>query len=278
MKFARNIKEALRDPHHIMRYLVFLLSRSLHGGEAIRSLPKGIMIGSISRYSDWIALSEILSESEVLFFETLLLRGGCILDIGANVGVTSLFFAKLFPDIPIFSFEPNLETYRQLLLNIELNHGKNITAINKAVAERSEIKDFLIVPGSAATCRLADGHSTTTVQAVSIDDFCKDREIERISLLKLDVEGYEEDIFRGATRLLSKHQIDIVYYEVCPGNCRRVGRLPEGATRLLMDSGYHIYEITNRGNLRSLDYPRASDVEGVTNWVGMAEESLQAVA
>lgn len=123
-----------------------------------------------------------------------------ILDVGANIGVFSLAAAKRFPEAAIYAFEPNPDAYSRLVRNLDLNGAGNATPVNHAVYSMSGTVGFS-AEGSTSSGFIADG-GTLTVQTLTLDDFCPRNGISGVSLLKIDVEGAEVEVLRGALKTL----------------------------------------------------------------------------
>jgi FkbM family methyltransferase len=108
----------------------------------------------------------------------------------------------------------------------------------------------------AAVDRIASRH--TQVRASSLDDFCEQHAIARVDLLKLDTEGTELDVLRGASRLLADRALGIIQFEFGYGNI---------ATRTfirdfydLLGPAYDIYRVTPRGLIPLGPYELALEV------------------
>lgn len=121
---------------------------------------------------------------------------------------------------------------------------------------------------ATASIKTSVGSNIVTVPCVTLDSFCQNHSIQEIAFLKVDVEGYEEFVFQGAAKLLSKQQIKVIYYEVCPNNAIKAGLKPEYATQILIDNGYQIYELNEKGSLKEISL---SDINKVilSNWIAI---------
>jgi len=124
-------------------------------------------------------------------------------DVGANIGLTILFYHIYNPDLQIHAFEPNPDFFNLLEKNIKVNNIKNCIlhqlAISNTIGEQRfySIKDSVQNLDSSLYLNLELPCITYTVQCDRITSFIK----EPISLIKIDVEGAEYDIFED---LLSK--------------------------------------------------------------------------
>ena len=121
-----------------------------------------------------------------------------ILDCGAHIGISALFFKKLYPDSRIICFEPNPRTFKQLELNIKQNNLKDVVLINKAVADKKGEIDFFISKREKSPWGWGDSivknkwHHLKKLKMIKIDAVNLSSFInKKVDLLKLDVEGIE---------------------------------------------------------------------------------------
>lgn len=126
-----------------------------------------------------------------------------IIDAGANIGFTTLFFTKRYPTAKIFSLEPDSENFKILKNNTRVY--KNITSIQAALWNKKgtiEIKDkgygvrgFMAEEGAAG--------SITSLPSTTMDDLMQEHTISSIDILKIDIEGSENEVFSsGAEKWL----------------------------------------------------------------------------
>jgi FkbM family methyltransferase len=244
----------VHHPHHLLGFTRFQLSRLTHRGRAQVRLQGRVRVGGYRRYSEWQGAKETISPAEYAFLRRLCLREGDILDVGGNVGAFSLVLSTLHAARRIHCFEPVPETFTCLRENLHINGARHVVPVQAAVAGASGEVGFLVFPESSAICRLADGHGESIrVPAWSLDDYCQAHHVEKVALLKVDVEGYEEDVFNGAARLLSSGMLACVYYEVCPELGRILSRDVLAPTRLLERHGYRVFHIGAHGALADLN-------------------------
>lgn len=128
--------------------------------------------------------------------------GDVILDVGAHVGIVSIYLARAYPGVQVFAFEPIGENFKRMKRNIRANKAdKNIVAINKAVTadgRRVSITGDLSTNtgGASAFTHPGSNGAICMVDSFSLPDFIarnlpKDK---RVALLKLDCEGMEHEI------------------------------------------------------------------------------------
>jgi len=143
-------------------------------------------------------------------------RRGTYLDIGAFVGTHTMFFAALCDSDRVHSFEPRPRIHRRLAANVELNElGHKVTLHQVALSDEP------------AEISLTFGRETTVVPAKRLDDLIR----EPVSVIKIDVEGMEPQVLRGASRILRTSK-PVVFAEA------RTGPEYEAVTRTLRRSGY----------------------------------------
>jgi FkbM family methyltransferase len=137
------------------------------------------------------------------------LQGGVAFDIGANVG----YYARLMSPRAehVYAFEPDPDNFA--LLQRNCRNFPNITPLNMAVGETTGTVDFFKVPNSAMRHSLIDeggGTQKILVTCTSLDDFVREKGIAHVSLIKIDVEGAEEQVFAGMQELLKQRPV-IIY-------------------------------------------------------------------
>jgi len=151
-----------------------------------------------------------------------------VLDIGAQIGVFSVYAAASAKAGRVYSFEPFSENYALLKRNIELNSRGNIEPFQMAVAGTAGTKDFYISKNTG-------GHSfygspkqeKISVQAIALADFIKEKGLAKIDYFKMDCEGGEYDIlFSLPDEILNKiSKIGMEYHNL--DETRHVARLRE---------------------------------------------------
>lgn len=147
-----------------------------------------------------------------------------IFDVGAYIGEVTATYKKLFPESTIYCFEPfpdsfeklnkscrdgSIKTYQIAFSN---KKGKNTFHVNVDLSCNS-----LLPPTESEFKRysaksIKDGE--IRVEADTLDNFCAEKGISCIDILKLDVEGAEVKVLEGASRMLSKQAIKLIYSEV----------------------------------------------------------------
>lgn len=136
---------------------------------------------------------------------------GVFLDVGANIGLMSIYAAHNFPSAKVLAYEAHPETYRILESNISLNHKKNIKTYQMAAGAHTgmvEIFDNWSVNRGGASTKYGDpGSSGINVDMVVLDEVLD----EEPTMIKIDVEGAELDVLMGLKKTIEKsHPVLIV--------------------------------------------------------------------
>ncbi len=176
-------------------------------------------------YLEKLKKSEFASDPFLKQKEFLKTVSPVIIDAGANRGEVSQTYLDLFPAAKIYAFEPFEETYQQYrqrflgrgnikIENLALTEtsGSQTFYINKSVDTNSLLKSTKIgVKTADSSC---ENVGETVVKTISLDEYCELNNIPAVDILKLDVQGGEFGILKGATQLLSKNRIQLIYSEI----------------------------------------------------------------
>ncbi|MFD1466651.1 FkbM family methyltransferase [Hymenobacter caeli] len=150
-------------------------------------------------------------------------RKPIIFDVGANVGNYSIDLSRIYPDSQIFSFEPNPSTFNKLKFNTSAL--KNIQVFNFGLGSKKSVLNIYTYQNDldsehASVYRevLSDLHLSNDlvekqVAIETISDFCNGNNIEQIDFLKIDTEGFEYEVLKGAIDLINRNKISIIQFE-----------------------------------------------------------------
>ncbi len=149
-----------------------------------------------------------------------------IFDVGAHRGYVSTLYHGVFPKASIYAFEPSPDSFAVLqkrTASIDQIHTHNL-----ALSNRTGTAEFHVNPSSATNSLLSTqpGVAKTwgqglletiekiTVPTSTIDDFCQTHHIDRIDLLKLDVQGAEPLVLEGAKQTFAERKVSVIYTEI----------------------------------------------------------------
>ena len=182
---------------------------TLHRG--INRRINGIPIRFPPRWSRYF--EEDYEKENVLFFREHASHIRIIIDIGSHLGVMSVTMAKLAgPKSTLYCFEPTPATYRIFREVIELNHLEDrIIPFPDAVSDRPGQVEFYVTDieghnsNTLIKYRNGSGNETpVTVNTISVDEFKLHKNISKIDFLKIDAEGAEMKVLRGARKTFLK--------------------------------------------------------------------------
>lgn len=229
-------------------------------------------------------------ENERLSGETCFLKsylGGkqesVVLDVGANIGAYAEGALKIQPTAHVYSFEPHPRTF-QGLHNAAQRSG--FEAVNAGCgSERGELVlyDYPAQDGSAHAS-LYQGvfnslHGTQPVEhlvtIITLDDFCRERGLLHIDLLKVDVEGNELKVLLGFQEYLSEERVDAIHFEFNAMNV--VSRVFfKDFVELL--KGYEFYRLLPNGLVRLPEYdPTVYEIFAFQNIVALRKHRAAGV-
>ncbi len=125
-----------------------------------------------------------------------------ILDVGAHAGFFTLYARSLNDSVPIIALEPDVNNCKALLEHLSLNALQNVTLVQAALAGKTGGADLYIAPDHHNHSLEAQYGASNTVRSIktySFSDLCSLYHIERISLVKMDIEGGEYDVIVSLT-------------------------------------------------------------------------------
>ena len=162
----------------------------------------------ISDYMEYVIYYGMNSEPKGRISE-LFKDGDTILDVGANIGETLLYFAKHNQSGNNIGFEPVPYIFDRLQNNISLNSFPNIKSENIAISDVNEILSFKMPNNqNSGGVRMRKENSkekygaSLEVQAITLDDYVQKSNISKIDLIKMDVEGFEYNVIVGGEKTL----------------------------------------------------------------------------
>jgi len=188
-----------------------------------------------------------------------------IFDVGAHNGSSIDRFSKLFGKPQIFAFEPNNDLYIRMKDKFQ---DKNIHISNKVLGKQNGTVEFNIHNSSTGSSSLLDFNPdlsfasrrklTSTnvdkvkVEMTTLDDEVNRRELEKIDYLKIDTQGTELDVLRGAEESLKLQKIDFIEFEIILTPTYL--NMPKWSETLnyLLNFNYHLIALSNDGRFFNL--------------------------
>jgi FkbM family methyltransferase len=189
-----------------------------------------------------------------------------VIDVGVNVGTTILKFAKYSQGGKVFGFEPDIEMFARAKKNIALNNYKNISLIDKGLGSKAtRVKLYKVHENNPGMNRvldssnLNDDYDFTEIEVIRLDDFVQDNNIEKIDLIKIDVEGYEFNVIQGSIDII-RNMRPIFFIELLDANLKEHNNSAEQLVRFFEDYNYQVFRadnnmpVTSKDNLNGCHY------------------------
>jgi FkbM family methyltransferase len=184
-----------------------------------------------------------------------LFTNGDILDVGANIGYTACVFAAARKaPAKIYAFEPDLASFATLEKTIRRKHlGGTVEVFNMAVGSTDGSLEFWHNEEHSADHRVVTeqfkaswpaGEKITTVSVTSVDNFVAARDLQHISFIKIDVQGYELAVCEGMRKTIEKSPAMCVAFEYAPGGMRELGFEPSALLDFFRSAGYQLHILT----------------------------------
>lgn len=193
----------------------------------------------LSDYMEWLIFWGIRSEIRDSLY-TLIQPGWHVADVGANIGEVTLKMAdRVGPSGHVYSFEPDEITFDKLKRNLGLNNRSNIQINRIGLGDKSE--ELVLEPqvsfnrgGARIQKHLSQGQR---IPMTTLDDYALDHHLTRLDLVKIDVEGFELHVLRGATRVIQQHH-PTLFIELNDDNLREQGSSAAELISFLAGMGY----------------------------------------
>ena len=209
---------------------------------------------------------------ESALIERTLRPGMTVVDVGANHGLFSLEAAHLVgPAGRVFAFEPTPATLELLRSNLRANGLERVATLAEAGGEAPGVARLRVHRERTGLNTLAAGDITwnrrvlvadavVEVPITTIDLAAEALGLGRIDFLKVDVEGFELGVIRGAREMLEARRVDRILLEVRDLTCRNAGVEPGEVLAELATLGYTLHAITPRGEVgdRVVGFPAGS--------------------
>ncbi|MGD0623089.1 MAG: FkbM family methyltransferase [Thermodesulfobacteriota bacterium] len=236
----------------------------------------------------WLAIDDIISieisarkfeMAEWQFVSRFLKEGMNVLDIGAHHGFyTILASKKVRPSGYVIAFEPSPRERRWLSLNLNINHCTNVKVEPFALTSRNG-KEQLFQGGGKFTGfnslrppAIFEPTKTIVVQTMTLDKYIEKEYSGNLNFVKIDAEGAELEILKGARKLLNRNSSPVIMIEISDVRTAAWGYSSSNICDYLSQQGYHWFSISSKGFL----VPVREKVS-LYNFVAVHDRSLTAV-
>ena len=221
------------------------LTRSLGGGVRMK------LYGD-SRLCEMLYFDQFEPETRS-FLDAYLRPGDVFLDIGANVGLYTIAAARLVGNGgDVHAFEPCSQTFARLEENVRLNALRSVSCHRVALsdenaeAELSLAKDGFDAWNSLGKPYMGETAGHETVRTVTLDSFVKEQRLDgRITAIKIDVEGWENQVLTGAEKLLSATDAPAMCVEFTEEAAQLAGSSCAALYQTLVRLGFQMFTVGN---------------------------------
>lgn len=235
----------------VMRFREYSIRRDkeeCHEGNLLKLVMRNPLRGEVllrERGSDVLTFTEVIQQE--VYREVVTAIGDCrtVIDLGANIGLASRYFADHFPNCKILAVEPNPSTYDVLGLNVERLVANGRCRILRAAVWGAE---KTLTGGAAddpdhfsafAVHETADASGEEAIAGWPMNKIIAHSGFERVDLLKVDIEGAEVELFKGNVDWLQQVKtIAIEFHDNSRAECRFDDLMKEYGFRVV-DSGSH---------------------------------------
>jgi FkbM family methyltransferase len=202
-----------------------------------------------------------LEEDILGCWETAAKAAKVVFDVGANAGIYSLAALAAQPSVIVHAFEPTPEIAARLRASAKLNgldhlHVHEVAVLNKN--GRASLNRFRGELGSNEGMNFILGDlgdsGTERVQAVCLDQFCRDHSIAYVDLMKIDIQGHEYSALEGAEWLIRSGHVGIIFLELNWTKNANASCAASESIRFLEQAGYRFSRPSQR-----LNWGRAGD-------------------
>jgi FkbM family methyltransferase len=195
----------------------------------------------------------IKEQKETAAFLSLVRSGMTVLDIGANIGLYSLLSAKrLDGSGVVHAFEPTPFVAKRLRDNVRLNHFQNVIVNQIALSDQAGTAKFYVHEEADCNSLGVVSSNSIEVQTMSLDEYVGSAAIQRVDLIKIDVEGAEVKVLRGAHVLLSRADAPVMMLEFNPPLLAAMGTNDDELAALLSSYGYKLQLIAQHEGYRNV--------------------------
>ncbi|NOY97805.1 MAG: FkbM family methyltransferase [Chloroflexi bacterium] len=238
--------------------------RALTNAVLLRIIPEKLSIGSATLYlnpndpvlSGALTL-RVYEHSELHFFQEYCRDDMVLVDVGANIGLySSLAIHTLNSKGRIIALEPHPESHALLQKNVRTNieqrgtdQAPRVDMFMLAASAENGTRHLSMNPDNKADNRLSDAPEnwqSVSVEARSLDALLAEAGIEQVNFVKMDVQGYEQNVLAGFKETLRRSEQVILMTEFWPKGLHAAGGDARTYLQTLADLGFTLYELIEK--------------------------------
>jgi len=267
--YLRSKKEFQRSPLRTIFKLVAWRAHCLLSREATITLVKGSSLKMILP-PEWHGQAKLYyafgwqQDDDLVYLVEKAAAGSIIFDVGANTGAWTLLLSnKVGPGGSVIACEPSGPTYQALAKNVALNRLTNAKIIQVALSDVPGTvrlyHDIDATRNSLGRTRTDDANDFETVCAATLDAVVSELQLGRVDILKIDAEGAEPLVLRGAMKTIEAFRPTILF-EINATAMKAVGVPHDAAWRILSQLGYSFYSLETGALIAQTSCPRGGNI------------------
>lgn len=203
-------------------------------------------------------------------FRALIPPDGVVFDVGAHAGQFAKLFARLTPNGVVYSFEPGRYARMVLMLAMGLNRVGNVRIFPFGLSDKPARLDLCLPIKRSGSFGFGLGHLggkscenravvSESVDLVTLDGFMSVFPLDRLDLIKADIEGWEMRMMVGGVETLKRFK-PVLWLELVDGHLGRAGDSVLSFWAFLENLGYKPFLAQADGSFQAVDSPREGDI------------------
>jgi FkbM family methyltransferase len=230
----------LRDNRLLRRYYDEAAMQLRRGGSVV--MVQGLRMRLDEQDSLKLSVRGVHERAGTELVKELVKPGWTVLDIGAHIGYYTVLCARAVGEMgKVYAFEPSSKSAGLLTENVRLNKLDNVVIVKKAVGDASG-PTSLYLAGDSGDHRVfdsRDGRAIVSTESTRLDDIKALRE-QTVQFIKMDVQGSEASVLRGARELLERSSDVVIMTEFWPYGLALAGSDPASFLRELDALGFRL--------------------------------------
>ena len=220
--------------------------------ETVNVFGNQMILGDKGPLSMELSIYGIWEPIETDFVRNTIKNNEVVLDIGANIGYYTLILAKLVGDGgQVFCFEPEPNNFQKLKKNIEKNKYQNVVCENIAISNKNGEIQLYLSERSIGQHKIynsdAVSEKSITVKTSSLDNYFKNNKLrEKISFIKIDIEGAEFFVLDGMQTILKNNKKLKILLEFDPNQIKDSGTTSNDLLNLLNGEGFEFFFVNQK--------------------------------
>jgi FkbM family methyltransferase len=232
----------------------------------------------ILKYEDMFVSGEKFVISHILN-DYIKSKNPVLFDVGANIGDYSRELKTEFPNSHVYAFEPNVYTFKTACKNLE---SLNINCFNVGFGSQEE-EASIYTYGNEKCSEHASLYKDVLLKfhkandliempffITTVDKFCDKKNIDFIDFMKIDVEGHELEVLKGAKRMIAEKKISIIQFEF--NVCNVISRVFLKDFYELL-KGYDIYRLDSDRLIPLFEYDFTNEIFKFQNFLAISQNT-----